>query len=185
MSTQTTDTKPQPAASGRLSGAAIIDAVKRAGIEFVLAVPDISTSEGLLWPISRDPQLRLVRVCKEDETFGISAGLSYTNRRSLMLFQNTGLLDSINALRSVGMEFNLPNCMMVGLLNRTVGRPADKQPYGIRIVEPVLDAMSVHHVMVETDADIGKIGPAIERCYATPEPVAILIGQMPEWETAS
>jgi sulfopyruvate decarboxylase TPP-binding subunit len=33
------------------SGEAILQAVKQAGVEFIVSVPDIVTSEGLLWPI--------------------------------------------------------------------------------------------------------------------------------------
>jgi sulfopyruvate decarboxylase TPP-binding subunit len=48
-------------------GADIIGVLKAARVEFVAAVPDIVTSAGLLWPISRDPALHLIRLCKEDE----------------------------------------------------------------------------------------------------------------------
>ena len=45
-----------------LHGANIIAAIKASGVEFVLSVPDIVTSAGLLRPIANDPSLRLVRV---------------------------------------------------------------------------------------------------------------------------
>ena len=57
-------------------GAAITAGIKAAGIRFVIAVPDIVTSEGLLWPISRDPDFDLVRVCKEDEGVSICAAMA-------------------------------------------------------------------------------------------------------------
>ena len=44
-----------------LHGSAIIQALKQVRVEFVLSVPDICTSEGLLRPIANDPNLRLVR----------------------------------------------------------------------------------------------------------------------------
>ena len=46
-----------------LSGAAIIAAIKQAGVTHVAALPDITTSAGLLWPLSSDPDLELVRLC--------------------------------------------------------------------------------------------------------------------------
>ena len=48
---------------------------------------------------------RLIRVCKEDEGVGICAGLAHTGKRALLLIQHTGLLDSINALRGVAVEY--------------------------------------------------------------------------------
>src|ERR1700722_1850785 len=102
-------------------GAAIIAAIKRAGVQFVLSVPDIVTSAGLLFPIAADRNLKLVRVCKEDEAVGISAGLSFCGKRSLLLIQHTGLLDSINAIRAVAVQYSLPVVMMVGLLEKEEG----------------------------------------------------------------
>ena len=39
----------------RLSGGAIIAAIKASGIEYILSVPDITTSSGLLAPIAQNP----------------------------------------------------------------------------------------------------------------------------------
>ncbi|MDE0344557.1 MAG: decarboxylase, partial [Boseongicola sp.] len=55
------------------SGARIIELLKESGVGEVVALPDIVTSDGLLWPISRDPEIRLTRVCKEDEGVSICA----------------------------------------------------------------------------------------------------------------
>src|ERR1019366_3533810 len=88
-------------AKAELHGSAILAAIKDSGVEFVLSVPDIVTSAGLLRPIARDPDLRLVRVCKEDECIGIASGLHYCDKRALILIQYTGFLDSINAIRCI------------------------------------------------------------------------------------
>ena len=59
-----------------LDGASIIREIKASRIEFVVSVPDITTSEGLLRPLAQGTDPRLIRVCKEDEGVGICAGLS-------------------------------------------------------------------------------------------------------------
>ncbi len=43
-------------------GADIIAALKAAGVGLVAALPDITTSAGLVWPLSHDPELRLIRL---------------------------------------------------------------------------------------------------------------------------
>src|SRR5262249_7819727 len=91
-----------------LHGSRLIAPLKASGIEFILSVPDIVTSGGLLRPIARDPSFKLIRVCKEDECIGIAAGLSYCDKRALTLIQHTGFLDSVNAIRGVGIEFRQP-----------------------------------------------------------------------------
>jgi sulfopyruvate decarboxylase subunit alpha len=163
-----------------LNGGKIIAAIKGAGVEFVLSVPDIHTSHGLLRPIASDPQLRLIRVCKEDECIGIASGLSYADKRALILIQYTGFLDSLNAIRAVAVEYKQPICMMVGLLGHEPERlPAESGRYGVRIIEPICDAMGIEHLLVSQDADVAKIAPAIEKAYADSKPVAILIGRRP------
>src|ERR1700704_4394303 len=163
-----------------LKGSGIIAAIKSSGIEFILSVPDIVTSAGLLRPIARDPELRLVRVCKEDECIGIASGLHYCDKRPLTLIQYTGFLDSINAIRAVAVEYQQPICMMIGLLGHEPERaPTQSGRYGVRIIEPILEAMGIAHDLISQDADVPKIKPAIDKAYAQSLPVALLIGRRP------
>jgi sulfopyruvate decarboxylase TPP-binding subunit len=163
-----------------LTGAKIIAAVKQSGVEFILAVPDIVTSAGLLFPIAADKDLKLVRVCKEDECIGIASGLTYCDKRALVLIQYTGFLDSLNAIRGVAVEFKQPIVMMVGLLGHEPERlPIDSGRYGVRIIEPICDAMGIEHHLLSEDADVAKIKPAIDKAYKESAPVVFLVGRRP------
>jgi sulfopyruvate decarboxylase subunit alpha len=163
-----------------LTGSRIVREIQASGIEFVVSVPDITTSEGLLRPLAKGTSPRLIRICKEDEGVGICAGLAHCDRRALLLIQQTGMLDSINAIRGVAVEYALPICMMVGLLEKEPGVPSrESNRYGVRIVEPILDAMGITYHAIEDDRDLGKIRPAIEDAYAQSRPVVLLIGRRP------
>jgi sulfopyruvate decarboxylase subunit alpha len=165
---------------GELHGSSIIAAVKDSGVEFILSVPDIHTSAGLLRPIASDSALRLIRVCKEDECIGIASGMHYTDRRALVLIQYTGFLDSLNAIRAVAVEYKQPICMMVGLLGHEAELPPTQSGrYGVRIIEPICDAMGIPHHLISQDSDVAKIKPAIEKAYTDFFPVAFLIGRRP------
>jgi sulfopyruvate decarboxylase TPP-binding subunit len=164
----------------RLKAADLIKAIKRAGIRFIVALPDRTTSEHLLKPMMQDPELRVVQICKEDEGVSICSGLYAAGQRALLLMQYTGLLDSVNALRGVAVEGQNPVCMMVGLLNKEPGvPPTQSKRYGVRIVAPVLDAMEIEHHWIETSQDVNTIVPAIDRAYARLLPVVMLIGREP------
>jgi sulfopyruvate decarboxylase TPP-binding subunit len=168
------------ASAEALSGHSIIREVAASGIDFVVSVPDITTSEGLLRPLAQASSPKLIRICKEDEGVGICAGLAYTGKRALLLIQQTGLLDSINAIRGVAVEYALPICMMVGLLEKEPGvPPKQSKRYGVRIVEPILDAMGIAYHEIEGEADVAKIKPAIDNAYAQSRPVVLLIGRKP------
>lgn len=155
----------------------MIAAIKQTGIRFIVALPDRTISEGVLKPMLKDPDFQVVQVCKEDESMSISAGLHAAGHRSLVMMQYTGLLDSVNALRGVAMEGKNPVCMVVGLLGKEPGvAPTKSARYGLRIVEPVLDAMEVPHHLIEEPADLAKIGPAIDKAYAESSCVVLLVG---------
>ena len=169
------------AGARKLDGGGIIAAIKASGIDYVLSVPDITTSAGLLAPIAKDKDLRLIRVCKEDECIGIATGLAYSGKRALTLIQHTGFLDSINAIRGVGVEYKQPICMMIGLLQHDPEKAPKESPrYGVRIVEPILDDMGIAHHLIGVDADVAQIKPAIDKAYAESHPVAFLIGRSPK-----
>jgi sulfopyruvate decarboxylase TPP-binding subunit len=163
-----------------LSGDSIIAEIKASRIDFVISVPDITTSEGLLRPLAKLSNPRLIRICKEDEGVGICSGLAFAGKRGLLLIQQTGLLDSINAIRGNAVEYNLPICMMVGLLQKEPGvPPRQSKRYGVRIVEPILEAMGIAYHEIEEQADVAKIRPAIDQAYAESKPVVLLIGRSP------
>lgn len=160
-----------------LSGRTIIDALKKARIEFVVALPDATMSEHVLWPLSRDKDFRLVRVCKEDEGVSICAGMTSCGRRAALLMQYTGLLDSINSIRAIAVELSQPICMVVGLLSKEPGIPVvASKIFSVRIVEPILGALGIDHFCMENDSDVALLPPAIDRAYERSQPLVALVG---------
>jgi len=158
----------------------ILRAIKKAGVEFVVSVPDIVTSEGLLWPISKDPELKLLRVCKEDEGVSICGAMSYSDTRALLLMQQTGLMDSLNAIRAIGVDYQLPICMMVGLQGKEPQlKPSESSAYGVRIIEPVLDAMQIPYRLIEEPRDVANIAADIDAAYRNSSSFVFLIGRAP------
>lgn len=163
------------------SGSRIIAGIKAAGVREIIALPDIVTSDGLLWPISRDPGFRLTRVCKEDEGVSICAAMSYNGTRAVLMMQQTGLMDSLNAIRAIGVDYELPVVMIVGLQGKEPHlSPEDSAAYGVRIIRPVLDVMQLSHSLIEEPEDVGHIPQAIAAAYGASRPHIFLIGRPPE-----
>lgn len=161
-------------------GADILAAVRRCGISTVVSVPDIVTSDGLLWPIARDPSWTHVRVCKEDEGVSICAGLACAGRRALLLMQHTGLLDSLNAVRAIGVDYRTPICMIVGLQGMEPDRePPRSSSVGVRIVEPILDTMGIGHARLGFAGDESAIGPAFDRAWREWHPYVFVVTRPP------
>ena len=58
--------------------------------------------------------------------------------------------------------------------------PRQSKSYGVRIVEPILEAMGIGYHNIEAQGDVAKIRPAIDEAYARSKPTVILIGQRPK-----
>jgi sulfopyruvate decarboxylase subunit alpha len=163
-----------------LTAEAIRKQYKRAGVRFVVALPDRVTSHQLLKGLIADPEFKVVQVCKEDEGVSICGGLYAAGQKSVLMMQYTGLLDSINALRGIAVEGHFPVCMIVGLLGKEPDvAPSRSKKYGVKIIEPILDAMGIEHHLIERDNDADVMVPAIEKAFADMSPVAFLIGREP------
>ena len=168
-----------------LRGDGIFRALRAGHIDFVLAVPDLFTSEGFLRPLIKaqsDPAetLRLIRLAREDEGIGIASGLSYCNKRAVLATQYTGFLDSVNALRAVSLDYKLPLVMLIGLLGHEAEvAPKESAKIGVRSVPAILDAMDVPYHAIHDDSHLPLITPAIDRAYDTATPVALLIARKP------
>jgi sulfopyruvate decarboxylase subunit alpha len=163
-----------------LHGEAILREIRASGISYVLMLPDLHTSKGLLHPLWQSGDPPIIRLAREDEGIGIASGLSYCGKRALLMMQYTGLLDSVNALRAVSLDYKLPLAMMVGLLGHDPEKPPHESPrYGVRVVTPILDAMGVEHHTLYDDRDLGKIRTAIDNAYHESKPVAILVARSP------
>jgi sulfopyruvate decarboxylase TPP-binding subunit len=163
-----------------LTAAAIKNEIKRAGVHFIVALPDRVTSHYLLKGMLNDNDFRVVQVCKEDEGVSICSGLYAAGKRSVLMMQYTGLLDSVNALRGIAVEGRFPICIIVGLLGKEPDvAPQQSKKFGVKIIEPILDTLGIAHDLVETDGDTGKIAPAVETVFKNSFPRAILIGREP------
>lgn len=146
----------------------------------MLAVPDIVTAHGVLTPISEDARFKLIRVCKEDECIGIAAALAVCGRRAAILFQNTGFLDSVNAITHIAVQYNLPIVMLIGLLGHVAGTaPGESHRIAVRVVNPILKSLGIENILVDENGDTDQIAAGIEVAYASSKPLAFLIGRRP------
>jgi len=163
------------------SGKEIIMALKAAEVKEIIAVPDIVTSENLLWPISSDNYFRLTRVCKEDEGVSICAAMSYNGTRALLLMQQTGLMDSLNAIRAIGVDYERPIVAIVGMQGKEPEKTPEKSSsYGVRIIRPVLDSMAVSNSLIDNSADVKNIPKIFEQAYSDSKPYVFLLGKSPK-----
>ena len=63
-----------------------------------------------------DPEVTLVRLAKEEEGIGISAGAHLAGVNSALLMQNHGFLAAINPIVSLSLLYKIPLLMLISPL---------------------------------------------------------------------
>ena len=94
------------------SSEAIFDALKDIGIDFIVSVPCVNLSK-LLDMIDDDDEIIHVPVTREEEGIGICAGAYLGGKKPAILMQNSGLGNSINALKSLTELYEMPLLMIM------------------------------------------------------------------------
>ena len=165
------------------SSRAVYDALRANGVGLVSALPETWLVH-LIRMAEEDPDMILVRLAKEEEGVGISAGAHFAGTRSAMLMQNHGFLASINGIVSGAQLFRIPLLMLVSDRG-TFGEPDPWQTEGGMVTEHVLQALRIPFArMDERSCCQARVGEALTLAHASNRPVALLLGRSLMWEAA-
>ncbi|MBQ6512459.1 sulfopyruvate decarboxylase subunit alpha [Methanobrevibacter sp.] len=94
------------------SSEAIYNGLKDVGIDFIVSVPCVNLSK-LLNMIDEDEEIIHIPVTREEEGIGICAGAILGGKKPAILMQNSGLGNSINALKSLMELYEFPLLMIM------------------------------------------------------------------------
>ncbi len=156
-----------------LHPAAVVEELKKNNISHVVWLPDSETNF-MYQLLTNEPTLDLVPVCREGETMAIAAGLWVGGKRPIVLIQNTGIFESGDSIRGLGLDINQPLVMLVGY--RGWSRHGITNDSAARFIEHILHAWGINYYLIETDEDADRIGVAIQEAERTQRPVAVLVG---------
>ena len=150
----------------------LVSSLKKAGVDFVATLPDLKVVE-LIRAIDKDPALKHVPLCREEEGVGICAGAYLTGKKPAMVMQNAGLLNSCNALTTTCLQFQIP----VLLLIYYAGDFGDRGFATVgSVTEPVLDALGLRTYILRKPEEVEQtIRGAQILAEDSRRPVAILL----------
>src|SRR6478752_4327811 len=155
------------------SSRAIYDALKASGIRLMSALPETWLVH-LIRMAEEDPDMSLLRLAKEEEGVGISAGAHLAGVRSAILLQNHGFLASINGVVSLALLYKIPLLFLVSYR----GSFGDKDPWqsqGGIVTEPVLRSLSIPYEVVDEPFQVEKsMADAITWTGSSLHPMALL-----------
>jgi sulfopyruvate decarboxylase subunit alpha len=159
----------------------IYDSLKSAGIRLVSALPETWLVH-LIRMAEDDPEMILVRLAKEEEGVGISAGAHMAGVKSAMLMQNHGFLASVNGIVSCAQLYRIPLLMLISYRGE-FGERDPWQTEGGGVTEDVLRALRIPYSCLD---DPGHVAHRIEKAqtlaYSANRPVALLLCRDLMWD---
>jgi sulfopyruvate decarboxylase subunit alpha len=128
---------------------AVCAGIHAAGSRDVVYVPDNPLSHVLRVFEQQYPNVRLILATREEEAFGIAAGLYLGGRLPTVMLQSSGLGNSLNALTSLLIPYQIPVLMVVSMRGDSGEWNAAQVPMG-RAVQAILESIGVPHTSVES-----------------------------------
>jgi sulfopyruvate decarboxylase subunit alpha len=164
-----------------INSKAIYDALKECDIRLVSALPETWLVH-LIRMAEEDPDMILVRLAKEEEGVGVSAGAHFAGVKSAMLMQNHGFLASINGIVSFAHLYKIPLLMLISYRG-SFGERDPWQTQGGNVTEPVLRALGIPYTFLDgADTVKKRIRQAQTLAESSLQPVALLLTRDLMWE---
>jgi sulfopyruvate decarboxylase subunit alpha len=163
------------------SSRAVYEALKASGIRLLSALPETWLVH-LIRMAQEDPEMTLVRLAKEEEGVGISAGAHLAGVKSAMLMQNHGFLASVNGIVSFAQLYHIPLLMLISYRG-DFGERDPWQTEGGGVTESVLQALRIPFSLIDRVDQVGvRIGQAQTLALSANKPVALLLCRDLMWE---
>jgi len=156
------------------AAAAIVAGLKKAGINFVASLPD-EKMVALIRAVEKDADLKHVSLCREEEGIGICAGAYLGGRKTAIIMQNAGFLNSCNALTTTSLQFQIPLLMLIYY----AGDIGDRGFTTLgSVTEPVLQAMGFRSYVLRRREEIDAILSGAQiLADDSKRPVAVLLAK--------
>ncbi len=173
-----------------LSARAVLEELKACHVTFCVGLAD-SALAALAALVENDHSVRFIPVTREGEAFALASGLWIGGQNTVIMIQNTGLLESGDALRGTAQRMRVPVLCLVtyrgsskmrGKRTSTPSEPRDPDEFSqpdldsaALVTEPTLNAWGVPFEFLESDADLPKILQSFRRAQREFRPVALLV----------
>jgi len=95
----------------------LYEMIKDSGIDLILSLPCILL-KGLLEEINKRQEIQNIPITREEEGVGIAAGAYLGGKTPALLIQNSGLGNSVNAIKSLLQLYKIPVVFIIRLLSR-------------------------------------------------------------------
>lgn len=151
----------------------LYDVIKQSGINLLLSVP-CAMIKGLLEIIDDQNEIPHVSVTREEEGVGIAAGAYLGGKIPALLMQNSGLGNSINAIKSLLEIYEIPVIFIMTHRGAEGEKIIAQEPMG-QLILNLLVCIGIESVIVDSEDKINEIITAVKKSQSSKKSIAIIL----------
>ena len=158
-----------------VSAQKIVDELNKWNVTHAIGLPDNGTAQ-IFKRLHETPEIDVINVTREGEAFALASGLYVGGKHPVVIIQNTGFLESGDAIRGTAFNMEVPLVSLIGYRGyQTMGPDAPRIDTAATFLEPTLKAWGFPYNIIETDDDIPFISEAFKKAQETSMPTAVLL----------
>ncbi|MFX0104376.1 MAG: sulfopyruvate decarboxylase subunit alpha [Candidatus Hodarchaeota archaeon] len=151
----------------------LYETIKNCGVNLILSLPCILL-KGLLKLIYEKNEIEHIPLTREEEGVGIAAGAYLAGRTPAILMQNSGLGNSINAIKSLLEIYKIPVIFIMSHRGAEGENISAQIPMG-QLTPDLLDLLNIRKFVVDSINNIKEIKNAINISKKSKKSVGILL----------
>lgn len=148
-------------------------AIKNSKIDLILSLPCIML-KGLLQVIEEKNEIDHISITREEEGIGIAAGAYLGGKVPAIVMQNSGLGNSVNAIKSLLQLYRIPVIFIMSHRGGEGEKILAQIPMG-KLTPDLLDLLKIETFIVDSERNIKHIQTAVEQSLSSGIPTGILL----------
>ena len=154
----------------------IVQSLQDLGMSHAVGIPD-NCSRIIYELLEVETRVEVVRVCREGEAWAVASGLWIGGKQPVVIIQNTGFLESGDALRGTAVEMGVPLVTLIDYRgHHTLSQPRPEiVDSAARLFEPTLRAWEVPYHFLKDGEEARILRAALQEAQRLCKPVGVLM----------
>ncbi|MFX1313469.1 MAG: sulfopyruvate decarboxylase subunit alpha [Promethearchaeota archaeon] len=151
----------------------LYETIKSSGIDLILSLPCIMLKD-LLNIIEEEKEIQHIPITREEEGVGIAAGAYLGGKTPIILMQNSGLGNSVNAIKSLLQLYKIPVVFIMSHRGAEGEKILAQIPMG-QLTPHLLDLLDIKKFIIDSPQKIKDIEKAVNFSKKSLQSVGILL----------
>ena len=151
----------------------LYEVIRNSGIDLILSLPCIML-KGLLKIIEERNDIQHIPITREEEGVGIAAGAYLGGKTPAILMQNSGLGNSVNAIKSLLQLYRIPVILIMSHRGAEGEKIVAQIPMG-KLTPNLLDLLDIKKIIIDSMEKIKEIEDAVSFSNQSKNVVGILL----------